>query len=120
GSKCSPAKGQETVHYQRALTPEKPLVVTNFLYRGDDDRYISVFWSEEREALLHRFFTGAAPTMSRGQLLEQSLEMPYVNNHLTTHKVVAIPRQRRLRVALNNGFAGQDRLHEVDTRPLLA
>ena len=100
-------------HVVRRWRKNHPLTTLNFHYSPKPSR--PVFYCEERQQNLDRFFQ-----QRRNRPLEEALSLPFVNNWLTTHRVVMEPKSRTLRVAFDNAFAGHAPLHSVPTERLLS
>lgn len=112
-------------HVVRNFKEGDPLIVTNCQYRLDGTEHTHMHHSRERCAIIQKLFTQAksqipAATIEVGKLVEESLTLPYVNNSLSTHKVVMYPGSKRMKFATDNSYAGVATLHDVDTAPLFA
>lgn len=119
-------QGDARKHAVREWSKEKPLVVTNCRYKTDGcvEAKSYRFFSKEREELFGRLFKEARQTLAPQELavdklIAAGLALPYINNPLTTHKVVMLPQSRKMSVAFDNAFAGKRSLLEIDTSPLL-
>ncbi|MCE5318508.1 MAG: hypothetical protein LLG04_14245 [Parachlamydia sp.] len=64
--------------------------------------------------------TLAPQELALDKVIAAGLALPYINNTLTTHKIVMLPQSRKMRVAFDNAFAGKRALHELDTTALFA
>jgi hypothetical protein len=111
-------------HTIREWKPQAPLFTTNCNYSSEKDQDLHMHWSAERAEILNKLFSEAAAHLSpqeleRGKLVRASLALPYVNNMMTTHKVVMCPLTKRVQVAFDNSFAGNAALQELDTSELL-
>jgi hypothetical protein len=108
-------------HVEREWTPDHPLVVLNCRYSNDGTTSSPMHHSNERAAILSSYFNQARQKVSsreKAKLVAHGLSLPFVNNELTTHKVVMQPELGTMKVAFNNAWAGKDPLHEVRTREL--
>jgi hypothetical protein len=104
-------QGPADTHVIRRWEKGQPLSTLNCRYSPQPG--FSMHSSEERQQLIDNFFA------TRGQRpLEDVLALPFVNNWITTHRVVMEPTTGRFRVAFNNAFAGTAPLREVPTRNL--
>ena len=111
-------------HLIREWKEGKPLVTTNCNYPTHEVKLWHMHYSEERHAIISKLFDEAAvhfspENLERGKLVRGSLTLPYVNNHVTTHKVVMCPLTKRIQIAFDNAFAGKASLKELDTIDLL-
>jgi len=70
-------------------------------------------YSDERQQLIDEFFHRRA-----NKPLKDVLSLPFVNNWITTHRVIMEPQSVRLRVAFDNAFAGKAPLHGVSAQKL--
>lgn len=111
----------------RELSQAEPLLVTNcrYQYNGCADGASHMFFSREREAFFRRLIKEAKGTLHPQELamdkvIAEDLALPYINNPLTTHKVVMIPQSKKVRVAFDNTFAGKRPLQELDMTLLFA
>ncbi|MCE5316774.1 MAG: C45 family autoproteolytic acyltransferase/hydrolase [Parachlamydia sp.] len=112
-------------HVVREWDQAAPLVVTNCRYQADGcaSARSHMFFSKEREELFKRLINEAKETLtpqelSMDKVIAAGLALPYINNTLTTHKVVMLPQSRKMRVAFDNAFAGKRPLHDLDTAAL--
>lgn len=111
------SEGDTTV--QRRVHPGKPLIVLNCQYPTPDSSTAPMHCSEERERMLSSFFDAAATQIPSSQrktakLVAHGLSLPYVNNSLTTHKVLMQPGSRKMSLCFDNAFAGKGTLHPVN------
>jgi Acyl-coenzyme A:6-aminopenicillanic acid acyl-transferase len=89
----------------------RPLATFN--YRYDPEPNVPMHHSNERQKVVDAFFQ-----QRNNRPLEEALALPYVNNWLTTHRVVMEPKTRTFKVAFDNAFAGKRNLHAVPTQKL--
>jgi len=66
--------------------------------------------SMERQAEIDQFFK------ANDRPIEDVLSLPFVNNWITTHRVLMEPRTKIFKVAFDNAFAGRAPLHQVSTK----
>ena len=92
-------------------TTHAPLTTLN--YRYNPNPRSDMHNSQERQERIDQFFKNR-----ENQPLEDTLSLPFVNNGMTTHRVVMEPNTKRFRVAFDNAFAGKAPLHEVSTQKL--
>lgn len=100
-------------HVIRTWKNHQPLLVTNCRYKcdGSMNESCDIEYSKQREALLRRLFNDARKSVAPEDLSIESivaagLALPYVNNSITTHKVVMKPRSKKMQVAFDNAYAG--------------
>lgn len=110
-------------HVVRKWQPGQPLITTNCNYPAENKRSLHMHCSREREQIIQDLFLKAKEALSPqelsiSKLVQASLSLPYVNNIITSHRVVMNPRLRKIQVAFDNAFAGQADLHELDVQPL--
>lgn len=111
-------------HVIREFNPRRaPLIVTNCNYKSNGSRTNPMHCSYERENHIRKLFKKAQshfpkPALKRSDVVEYSLKLPFVNNSLSTHKVMMFPQSKKMKVAFNNHFAGKSLLQEVDTKGL--
>lgn len=95
---------------------DEPLITTNRRYEGDP---LHMFVSHEREANMRAYLP-----LQQGRPLEtvlnETLGLDYVNNELTTHSVVMLPRQRELRVSFDNAWAASQSKHSITFNEIAA
>ncbi len=99
-------------HVIRSWKLGQPLSTFNYCYdvdRVENDLHHSL----ERSQAVNQYFNRRF-----GRPVEQALALPFVDNWLTTHRVVMEPESKRFRVAFDNAFAGSAPLHEVPSRHL--
>ena len=90
----------------------KPLTTLNWRYCSTTTA--DMHCSQEREEVIDKFFQ-----KRRKEALEDVLALPFVNNWITTHKVVIQPRGKVFKVAFDNAFAGKAPLHDVPVEKLI-
>lgn len=95
-------------HVIRLWEEGQPLSTLNWRYNPQPNA--SMEHSEERDQQISHFFQHR-----ESRPLEDTLTLPFVNNWLTTHRVVMQPASRRFRVAFDNAFAGKASLQTVST-----
>jgi hypothetical protein len=98
-------------HVIRPWKKNQPLSTLNCRYSSEP--YCAMHHSDERQQLIDEFFH-----QRENKLIEDALSLPFVNNWITTHRVVMEPQSRRVRVAFDNAFAGKAPLHEISTQRL--
>ncbi len=116
-------QGDKKQHIAREWSNNTPLVTTNCNYTGKKKMTDHMHYSEERHEIIGQYFTEAKQNISkeglnRTELVKGSLELPYVDNSLTAHKVIMLPGQKKIQVAFDNAFAGGAKLHELDITDL--
>lgn len=104
-------QGPDHEHIKRPLQDTRPLSTLNFRYNPCCSS--DVHHSTERQRELDQFFANR-----EGRPLEEALSLPFVNNWLTTHRVVMEPRNCTMRVAFDNAFAGNAPLHTIPLEKL--
>ncbi|MDB2614145.1 C45 family autoproteolytic acyltransferase/hydrolase [Chlamydiales bacterium] len=98
-------KGNE-LHFYREWNGVDPLIVSNRNYEKNCSHKESIyFFNDEREENLYNYFKNSAPK-SLETMIKQGLSLPLVNNPFTVHHVLMNPRLNELKVAFNDGFAG--------------
>lgn len=93
-------------HVARPLDKHKPLSTFNCRYSPYPSH--PIHFDRERQEAIEQFHT-------EGRELEEALALPYINNFLSTHKVVMQPQERKMQVAFDNAFAGSHPLQTVPT-----
>lgn len=104
----------ENVHRERrACDCGETIITTNRRYEENADAS-HMFYSEEREANI-RAYLGSSQNKGRDvvDVLTEVLALDHVSNMLTTHSVVMIPKEREMRVAFDNAWAGDKPKHTV-------
>lgn len=101
------AKGES--HLIRRWEEENPLTTLNFRYCPTP--YYPMHHCHERQQHINAFFQSGAP-------VQDALSLPFVNNWLTTHRVV-MTSTGEFKVAFDNAFAGSAPLHTVPAQRLL-
>ena len=96
-------------HVIRPKEDNRPLATLNCRY--DPNPNCDMHNSRERQSVIDRFFQKMRPR-------EEVLGLPFVNNWITTHRVVMKPQLGTLQVAFDNAFAGKGPLHTVSTKNL--
>jgi hypothetical protein len=99
-------------HCIRQWEKAHPLITLNCRYDPEPSHHMH--YSKERQAVLDHFFGHR-----NGRPLSDVLALPFVNNLITTHRVVMEPAKKRMLVAFDNALAGQAPLHTVPTQQLL-
>ncbi len=102
----------EKTHVIRRWEENRPLSTLNCRYNPKPN--CPMHHSDERQERIDEFFQDR-----EDRPLEDALSLPFVNNWITTHRVVMEPQNRIFKVAFDNAFAGQAPLHEVSTQHLL-
>ncbi len=105
-------QGAGRTHLIRRWEEDRPLSTLNCCYGPQPNCHMH--YSIERQQFIDNFFDNR-----NGRPLEDALSLPFVNNWITTHRVVMEPRTGRFEVAFDNAFAGKALLHEVPTQNLL-
>lgn len=104
-------QGKGDSHLMRRWKKHRPLSTLNCRYGPQPNS--PMHHSVERQRLIDNFF------QSRGkQPLEDALSLLFVNNWITTHRVVMEPQTGTFKVAFDNAFAGKAALHAVPTQRL--
>lgn len=96
-------------HLLRLLDTEKPLVTTNCSYNSNQT---DMFNGKVRELLIQQYFQENSRIQEPRGVLENSQSIPWVNNHLTTHRVLL--GSKTLEVAFDNAWAGDRALHSLN------
>lgn len=102
-------------HIVREKKENSPLITTNAGFDSRGEPALHMFYSKEREAVIKKLFTYAG---ERAKLVERSLKLPFVNNYETTHCMVMYPETKKIKIALDNAFAGDAKLLELNTAAL--
>lgn len=104
---------------------QQRLITTNCQYRSNQKGCESgdLHCSRERKKIIDELFNQAKAQIKKDKiktstLVEESLSLPYVNNEITTHKVVMYPQSKEIRIAIDNKFAGQVSLHDLNTEAM--
>ena len=105
-------QSDENTHLIRRWEENQPLSTLNCRYNPEPS--CAMHHSVKRQQLIDEFFQHR-----ENRPIEDTLSLPFVNNWLTTHRVVMEPQTVRFRVAFDNAFAGKAPLHEVPTPELL-
>lgn len=103
-------QSDEETHVTRRWSEAHPLTTLNCRYNPTPNQ--DMHHSTERQEVIEHFFQQRAP-------LEDALTLPYVNNWITTHRVVMKPQDQVFQVAFDNAFAGSAPLQTVSTENLL-
>lgn len=90
----------------------EPLITLN--YRYNPDPHSDMHRSGKRSEIIGEFLRHR-----EDRPLEDALALRYVNNWLTTHRVVMEPGSKTFRVAFDNAFAGKAPLSKLPTETLL-
>ena len=98
-------------HLIRRWQEDQPLSTLNCRYNPSPN--CAMHYSVERQQVIDEFFQHR-----ENRPLEDTLSLPFVNNWITTHRIVMEPQTARFRVAFDNAFAGKACLHEVPTQNL--
>ncbi len=93
-------------HVIRRWEKNEPLVTLNCRYNPQPCN--AMHYSRERQGMIDEFFQ-----RRNGESLEAVLSLPFVNNWLTTHRVVMKPETGAFAVAFDNAFAGNAPLQPV-------
>lgn len=96
-------------HLLRLLETEKPLVTTNCSYNSNQT---DMFNGKARETLIQQYLQENSHIQKPRDVLEHSQSIPWVNNHLTTHRVLL--GSKTLEVAFDNAWAGDRALHSLN------
>ena len=104
-------QSQYGTHVIRPWKENEPLTTLNFNYTPEP--LLDIHDSQKRQQILNSFFQHR-----QDKPLEEALSLPYVNNWITTHRVVMEPNKQRFRVAFDNAFAGKAPLQDVSTENL--
>jgi hypothetical protein len=100
-------QGPQKSHVFRYLKDASPLSTLNCCYTPEP--FGDLHNSTERQRLIDQFFKEDHP-------IEEVLSLPFVNNWITTHRVVMEPGPKTFKVAFDNAFAGKAPLHTVSTK----
>jgi hypothetical protein len=110
---------EDKKHYVRRFEDQKPLIVTNFKYYwslSEDCQEQDCGYSTKRKEIIQDFWKDAEEKIDpaevkKRELVTHALSLPYVNNFLSTHKVLMQPSLGRMGVAFDDSFAGGRPLH---------
>lgn len=101
-------QGDNKSHYLREGQENQPLSTLNCRYSPHKPPYSPRHYSIQRQKHIDHFFKHRG-----GRPLEEVLTLPFVNNFITTHRVVMEPKTRTFKVGFDNAFAGKVPLQEV-------
>lgn len=104
-------QSDENTHLIRRWEETRPLTTLNCRYNPQPSCHMH--YSIERQKLINTFFQN-----KKNRPLEDVLSLPYVNNWITTHRVVMEPQTGTFKVAFDNAFAGRIPLHAVPVQRL--
>ena len=106
-------QGNGNTHYQRTLDKSgKPLVTTNCRYNENGaNRHHS--YSKQREHNIAQFYQTHGTEMTGSERVQQALALPVVNNGKTVHHAVIHPAQKKMSLAVNNGYAARDQRLDI-------
>lgn len=97
------AEGNHTVrHWQNG----NPLSTLNFRYSPAPST--PTHYCGQRQQYINDFFQNR-----NRRPLEDALALPFVNNWLTTHRALLIPKTKTIKVAFDNAFAGRASFHSL-------
>ena len=112
-------------HFLKRELEKDPLIVTNCHYAKKDGVISSLHGkidfhgSFAREEILTKFFADAQEKIATDKvdmlsLMEKSTALPYVNNLMTTHRIVMLPAQGVMKVSFDNAWAGDVDLQTIN------
>jgi hypothetical protein len=118
-------QGEDEDHIHREWQVGQPLITTNCQYPSDQTEAAHMHCSRERKQIIQELFKGAVDALESDQienakLVQASLSLPFVDNSITTHKVVMYPQSKRIQLAVDNAFAGRAELQELNTEFLFS
>lgn len=96
----------EGTHVKRPFEENHPLYTLNCRYSPEPN--CPMHYSDERAQEIDKFFQNR-----ENRPLEDVLSLPYINNWITTHRVVMEPLTGTIRVGFDNAYAGRTPLHTV-------
>lgn len=99
-------QGESDTHLIREWKEGSPLTTLNCRYHPTLPPYSHKHYSKERQLHIDHFLKHR-----NNRPLEEALALPFVNNYITTHRVLMGPQS--LKVAFNNAYAGDVSLQEV-------
>lgn len=100
-------------HRLRLLTKQDPLITTNCSCNPDEH---DMFNGKARKNLIEEYLTKNQQISEPKRVLSHSQSIPWVNNQLTTHRVIM--GSKTLEVAFDNAWAGDQDLHPIDLTKL--
>lgn len=108
-------KDKDNSYCLRLLSNQIPLITTNC---SCTPTKFPMFNSRYREEKIKEYLDKNKNIENTKEILKLSQSIPWVNNHLTTHRVLM--GHQTLEVAFDNAWAGERALHSVDLRNLFA
>lgn len=110
-------------HVTRDWQANNPLITTNCEYPTHLMEINHMHCSLERKKIIQELFDEAknkvAPNqLNTTELVKASLTLPFVDNSITTHKIVMYPQSKKIQLAVDNAYAGGAQLHDLDTDSL--
>ena len=108
------------------LSKKRPLVVTNFRYdklKPSEKEADDINFSSNRENRIYKMLKDIKENINPRQidlveLFKKSLSLPFVNNLLTAHSVVANTNKLELNVAFDNAYAAKNDLKRLSKEDL--
>ncbi|MBN2479980.1 MAG: linear amide C-N hydrolase [Parachlamydiales bacterium] len=97
-----------------SLSKNRPIVVTNSRFDNNMGHYCER--AQRILKLLKHANKNIEPeNIEKEKILKEALQLPRVNNYLTTHRVMMYPEDLRMEVAFDNSFAGDQQLHSLES-----
>ncbi len=104
----------ENTQVIRSWGKGQPLSTLNYRYTPQPD--IDMHYSAKRQRQIDTFFQ----QREKNRPFEEVLSLPFVNNWLTTHRVIMEPGRKVFRVAFDNAFAGKAALYDIPAQKLFS
>ncbi|MBA3815454.1 MAG: hypothetical protein H0X29_02850 [Parachlamydiaceae bacterium] len=108
-------KDKENGHVLRMLSEQSPLITTNCSCNPTE---VDMFQGKLRKDAIGNYLQAVKGINDSKEVLSQLQSIPFVNNQLSTHRVVMGPNI--LEVAVDNAWVGDQPLHSVDLKKLFS
>ncbi|MBN2479369.1 MAG: linear amide C-N hydrolase [Parachlamydiales bacterium] len=113
-------------YVSKEFNKKDPLIVTNFRYDNkkpsaneDDD----INFSSYREKRLYSLFEDAKKSIKKDELdmkkiSQKALKLPFVNNLITCHSAVMIPKIRQIQLVFDNAYSAKNEFKSLSKEDL--
>ncbi|NGX56663.1 MAG: hypothetical protein K1060chlam5_00906 [Candidatus Anoxychlamydiales bacterium] len=100
-------------HCLKESLRETPIVVTNL--SKDPTVEDNVNFAKEREGRIQALFEFAKkyPRFTKEEVIKECLQLPYVNNILSAHRIVMIPEDRSIELSFDTAYAGTQPMQKL-------